>query len=77
MGTMLEFFQSEGKILEEMDRLKIRVRGAAMEEAESLSMRAEIPSGPVAVSEGRLRRRCRISSSVHRKSGGLGEEGGE
>ena len=48
-----------------------------MEEAESLSMRAEIPSGPVAVSEGRLRRRCRISSSVHRKPGGLGEEGGE
>jgi len=58
IGTMLEFFQSEGKIPEEMDWLKMRVRGAAMEEAESLSIRAEIPSGPVEVSEGRLRRRC-------------------
>ena len=74
---MLEFFQSEGKIPEEMDWLKMRVRGAAMEEAESLSIRAEIPSGPVEVSEGRLRRRCKISSSVHIRPEGQEEEGRE
>ena len=48
-----------------------------MEEAESLSMRAEIPSGPVAVSEGRLRKRCKISSSVHIRPGEQEEEGRE
>ena len=38
MGTTLEFFQSEGKIPEEIDKL---VRGAAMEGAESLIIWAE------------------------------------
>ena len=61
---------------EERNKLKTRVRGAAIEEAESLSIRAEMPSGPVAESEGRLRRRCKISSSVQKRSGGQEEEDG-
>ena len=73
----IRVFQSKGKIPEEMDWLKMRVRGAAMEESESLSIRAEIPSGPVEVSEGRLRRRCKISSSVHIRPEGQEEEGRE
>ena len=52
------------------------VRGAAIVEAESLSMQAEIPSGPVAESVERLRRRCRISSSVQIRSEGQRLEGG-
>lgn len=42
---------------EDIDKLKMLVRGAAIEEAESLSIRAEMPSGPVAELEERLRRR--------------------
>ena len=57
IGTALEFFQSEGKMPVEIDKLKMRVRGAAIEKAERLSIRAEMPSGPMAGLEERLRRR--------------------
>lgn len=47
IGTTLKFFQSEEKIPEERDKLKMRVREATIEEAEILSIRAEMQSGLV------------------------------
>ena len=55
MGATLEIFQIRASSRKEryQKASKIRVRGAAMEEAESLIIQAAIPSGPVVVSKGR------------------------
>ena len=60
--TILEFFQSEGKIVDEREELKIRERGSEILGAVLWSMIEEIPSGPEAVSIGIQEMRLQVSS---------------
>ena len=67
---MLEICQLQGKIPEEINKLKRRERGTAMEEAESSSIQVEMPSGPVVELE-----IDKISLSEHIRPGGGGGGG--
>ena len=66
MDTTKEFFQSVGKVPEEIEELKIRLSGSEMLEAVLWSMMEEIPSGPGAVSIGMQEIRLQISSGLHK-----------
>ena len=66
MGTTKEFFQSVGKVPEEIEELKIRLSGSEMLEAVLWSMMEEIPSGPGAVSIRMQEIRLQISSGLHK-----------
>ena len=71
IGTILEFFQSEGNIPVEREELKIIERGSEILGAVLWSMIEEIPSGSEAVSIGIQEMRLQISSGLQRKSGEL------
>jgi len=74
---MKEDFQSEGKVPDWIERLKICTSGVTIEGAVDFNIREEMPSGPVAVSERRWRRSCSISFSVQRRSEGQGGREGQ
>ena len=73
MGTTRECFQSRGTRPEEMDKLKMRRRGLAMEEAVARSIHEEMPSGLEAVLAGRVEISETMSSSEQRSELGQGE----
>ena len=77
MGTMVEFFHSEGRTPVEREELKIRERGSEIDWAVALSMLAEMASGPAEVSGEIQERRLAISSEEHSRSGGHEKGGGE
>ena len=70
MGTIAGFFQFEGGLPHAMEWLKGLVIDGVMEYAVDLSMRAEMPSKPLALDVSRDCSMVRISSSVHRMSDG-------
>ena len=71
IGTILEFFQSEGNIPVEREELKIRERGGEILGAVLWSVIEVILSGPEAMSTGIQEMRLQISSGSQRKSGEL------
>ena len=68
IGTILEFFQSEGNIPVEREELKIIERGSEILGAVLWTMIEEILSRPQAVSIGIQEMRLQISSGLQRKS---------
>ena len=83
---MREVFHSRGTRPVEIERLKMWLRGAAIEWAVDLSIQEEMPSGPEEVLEGRFEMREIVSLSEHRREegqeggigkGGTGGRGGE
>ena len=70
IGTIADFFQFEGGLPQAMEWLKSLVIDGAMECAVDLSMRAEMPSKPLALDVSSDCSMVYISSSVHRMSDG-------
>ena len=70
MGTMFEFFQSEGNDPVLMDILQIFVSDGEICSAVSLNILAEIPSRPLALATSRVIKSSVTSDSVHRISSG-------
>ena len=77
MGVILDIFQSFGTLPEEMEELKMFTRCSEIEVEQSLSILAEMLSGPVEVSGLNLAMAWATSPSVNSSSDRtLGESGG-
>ena len=73
MGTTEDVFQSAGGRPHAIEQLNNFVSDGAIALAVDLNMRAEMPSGPLALDTSRDFSSSQTSSSVHRKSGGQSE----
>ena len=73
MGTTEDVFQSVGGRPHAIEQLNNFVSDGAIALAVDLNMRAEMPSGPLALDTSRDFSSSQTSSTVHRKSGGQSE----